>query len=243
MSLTDALLLDPYRFNVYLAVRTDGQKGSGTISDPYHCGDATTFDGLMNSFPEGTTVHLGPASISSPFKTAGYGDGVAGGWTSKKAMRIIGSGIDVTYLRLEPVAAGTFFAVGHALGANANVDFFEICDLTINCNLTALNGDAAAGAVRVMGNHASIRRIKAINWGTSSADKPCFVIAVITADNSSAGIFEAVNAGVHSCIAEGPYEDGMAAAVNVFHVGRNQGMRRMQPMQKRMAGRVISETV
>jgi hypothetical protein len=220
MSLTDALLLDPYRFNVYLAVRADGQKGSGTISDPYHCGDATTFDGLMNSFAEGTTVHLGPASISSPFKTAGYGDGVAGGWTPKKAMRVIGSGIDVTYLRLEPSAAGTFFAVGHPLGANANVDFFEICDLTINCNLTALNADAAAGAVRVMGNHASIRRLKAINWGTKSASRPCTIFSVITADPQGTNK-EVANTGIESCIAITPQGTSTAGNTTIFHAGPN----------------------
>ena len=35
MSLLDALLLDPAPFNVWIAFRTDGIKGSGTASDPY----------------------------------------------------------------------------------------------------------------------------------------------------------------------------------------------------------------
>ena len=106
MSLSNALLLDPFKFEVFLAVRTDGQKGGGTISGPCHCGDASTFDTLMNSFSENTTIRLGPATSTSPFKTFGYADGVSGGWTPKKGMRILGSGIDVTYLRLEPTAAG-----------------------------------------------------------------------------------------------------------------------------------------
>jgi hypothetical protein len=35
MSLLDALLLDPHPLNVWIACRTDGIKGSGTLSDPY----------------------------------------------------------------------------------------------------------------------------------------------------------------------------------------------------------------
>src|SRR5213082_2905399 len=35
MSLLDALLLDPYRTNVWIAYRTDGVAGTGTQNDPY----------------------------------------------------------------------------------------------------------------------------------------------------------------------------------------------------------------
>ena len=218
MSLSDALLLDPFKFEIFLAVRNDGQKGSGTISDPYHCGDASTFDTLVNSFSENTTIHLGPATSTSPFKTFGYADGVSGGWTPKKGMRIIGSGIDVTHLRLEPTAAGTFFAVGHALGANANVDFFELSDLTINCNLTGLNADAAGGAVRVMGNHVAIRRVKAINWGTKSAGRAGNVFSIIVADPGGTSK-EVANAGITECIATTPQGTSTAGSTTVFSAG------------------------
>lgn len=35
MSLSDALLLDPAPFDIWIAARTDGAKGSGTLNDPY----------------------------------------------------------------------------------------------------------------------------------------------------------------------------------------------------------------
>ena len=35
MSLTDALLLDPQKLDVWIALRTDSVKGSGTESDPF----------------------------------------------------------------------------------------------------------------------------------------------------------------------------------------------------------------
>lgn len=38
MSLTDAFLLEPYPFEIWISARTDGIKGSGTASDPYDGG-------------------------------------------------------------------------------------------------------------------------------------------------------------------------------------------------------------
>jgi len=89
MGLTDALLLDPYPFEIWIAQRSDGQKGSGTLNDPYDGGTATKFDGIMNALPGPTCVHLGPGT----FQTAGYRvDAV--GWQVKAGMRITGSGLD-----------------------------------------------------------------------------------------------------------------------------------------------------
>src|SRR5688572_10530133 len=184
--LSDALLLDPQKLDVWLAVRTDGVKGSGTESDPYNAsskqeksisvtvasavreatvtfigehgyanGDvvkisgvtgtgmdqyngrfsiygatSTTFnytmisppgaspasgtitcarvkfpfDELMNpGFPEYTTVHLGPGL----FETRGFSQ-INNGWQPKSGYKIIGSGIDVTTLKIvHGVGAGT----------------------------------------------------------------------------------------------------------------------------------------
>jgi hypothetical protein len=48
-SLSDALLLEPAPFEVWVALRTDGQKGSGRIDDPW----------------DGSTVHASPVQITS----------------------------------------------------------------------------------------------------------------------------------------------------------------------------------
>src|SRR5438552_11802764 len=96
MSLVDALLLEPAPFHVWLAVRSDGRKGSGTISDPYD-GSPGKFDGIMNLLPTSSKVilHLGPGE----FQTNGYADGVSGGWQARLGMKVIGSGMDVTTLK------------------------------------------------------------------------------------------------------------------------------------------------
>ena len=77
MSLLDALLLDPAPFNVWIALRTDGLKGSGTASDPFDGSTATKLDFVLNNHcPANSHVHLG----SGTFETNGYADGVSGGW-------------------------------------------------------------------------------------------------------------------------------------------------------------------
>lgn len=226
MSLLDALLLDPYRINVWISYRTDGVAGSGTQNDPWDGSTAAKFDALMNGLSTNTTVHLGPATSSNPFQTTGFwsnSDGTTGsGWQPKAGMRIVGSGIDVTSLKImgatDP-ATGTrhYVAIGHAL-SSSTLDYFEVSDLTIDCNLALQTGTKfACGAVRAMGNHARARRIKAINWGKKSSGPDCYVIALLTADPPS-GVPGVVDTGMEECIAITP-GNGIDGPITVFHAG------------------------
>src|SRR6266516_1761374 len=214
MSLLDALLLDPFRINVWIAYRTDGVKGTGTQNDPYDASTATKLDALLNNFSANTRVHMGPG----PFQTNGYADGVGGGWQPKPGMKIVGSGIDVTTLQLAATSSNAhFYAIGHAL-SSSTLDYFEVSDLTIDCNLAGHSGaSVACGAVRVMGNHARVRRIKVINWGTKSSTRPCFVIGVVTADPPS-GVTGVTDCGIEECMAVTP-GSGNVGPVTLLHAG------------------------
>jgi hypothetical protein len=298
MSLLDALLLDPYRINVWIAYRTDGVKGSGTQNDPhdgstnlaapvtisgfsnsgleatattgvahgYTLNDvvtidvqtnpagwsgtfliysvtSTTFKYLMNNLPSGmpsgamtaskvlgyrfdsimstlgsnVRAHLGPTAANRPFLTKGYPG--ANGWQAKAGMKIVGSGVDVTTLRLvgDP-AGGTYFAVGHDF-ANGPVDYFELSDLTIDCNVMIPTGagNAVCGAVQVMGNFARVRRIKVVNWGANSA-KPLFAICMVMADDASTAS-PVSNCGIEDVIAIAPASSPMGATITALHAG------------------------
>lgn len=112
MSLLDALLLDAHRINLWFAERTDGNKGCGTQNDPYN---SEAFDEIMAGLPASppVRVNLGPGD----FSTAGYYDGMSGGWQPHPGMKIVGSGIDVTTLKVtgaQDPGAGTrhYFAIG-----------------------------------------------------------------------------------------------------------------------------------
>src|SRR6266853_2973868 len=69
MSLLDALLLDPTPFDVWIALRTDGAKGSGTQSDPY---DGST----MKAAPLAVTLsNNGPNLVREAIATTGTSHG------------------------------------------------------------------------------------------------------------------------------------------------------------------------
>ena len=141
MSLLDALLLDPYRINFWLAIRTDGVAGSGTQADPYNCKVDGTFDQWMNTIlalsevqTQGARIHLGPGV----FKTQGYADNVTGGWQAKPRVKLIGSGIDVTTLyQIFPASVSGyphFFAIGHPL--TSTVDYFLVLETNLISPIT-----------------------------------------------------------------------------------------------------------
>src|SRR5207245_1253324 len=75
----------------------------------------------------------------------------------------------------------------------------------------------AAGAVRVMGNHARVRRIKVINWGKKASGPDCFVVAVLTADPAS-GVTGVTDCGIEECFAITP-SGGNVGPATVFHAG------------------------
>ena len=222
MSLFDALLLDPAPFHIWIANRTDLQRGTGTASDPFHggmVGGVSQFDTIMNLTQvaqANVVVHLGPGT----FVTKGFTDGVAGGWQIKTAMKILGSGIDVTVLQIDnsSVTAGKHvFAIAHALQSGTTVDAAEVADLSIDCNC----GGAAAsafGAVRLLGNHARVRRVKVLKWGTLSTSVRAFGIACLTGDAGSS-VFGVDNVGIEDCYALSPVTTLASAIATAFSVG------------------------
>jgi hypothetical protein len=160
-------------------------------------------------------VRLGPGT----FKTNGYADNVAGGWQARPAMKILGSGVQVTTLQLAGGGSnGHYYAVGHAVspaGQPNLLDYFEISDLTIDCNFAAFSGTAACGAVRVMGNHARVRRLMVINWGTRATTNPCFVLSAVTATD----IASVEDCGIEECVVVSPATTGNTGPITVLHAG------------------------
>jgi len=241
MSLTSAFLLDPHPFHVWITVRSDSNRGSGTQNDPYDGGNAARFDAIMSSLPaeKPVRVHLGPSPRDAagnpvPFLTSGFwlnADGTPGGsgWQPRANMEIVGSGIDVTFLKLEPgTGAGTdgrhYFAIG-ASGDNAT-DFFTVSGLTIDCALPS-GANIACGAIRVMGHHARIRDVKCINWGnrtTGATLVPGFVIACLIVDGDEDSAWLTVDdVGIERCIAVEPSDDTLSGSpVHVLHIGGRQ---------------------
>ena len=68
-----------------------------------------------------------------------------------------------------------YWAIGHKLDSNGTLmNYCEISDLTVNCNLGSQTGSAfACGAIRLMGHHTKVYRVKEVGWGTKSSGPSC----------------------------------------------------------------------
>lgn len=224
----DALLLDPYPFEIWVANRTDGIVGSGTLNDPWNASTAAAFDQLMTTIgnlpPEKVgVVHLGPGI----FETYGFNSRTGAGWQPRQGTRIIGSAIDATVLKLvgatESSVATHYFIVGHAISNVASQrDYFEISHMTLDCDLANQTGtQVACGGIRLAGHHVKVHRIKVKNWGTKTTSMPCRAISVIAGEPRSpvTADDEFKNCGIEACMVVEPVAPPANGILTALHVG------------------------
>jgi hypothetical protein len=72
-----------------------------------------------------------------------------------------------------------------------------------------------------MGNHARVRGLKTVNWGTNAASRPCFAIAGITGETSTV-LNEFVDVGIEGCIAVQPATSAAGGVITAIHAGGNE---------------------
>ena len=192
------------------------------------------FDRVMRNIPPKIKIQLGPGV----FQTRGYAANDARGWQPKTGQNIVGEGVDVTTLQLVGAENGDqhYHVVGMPIEtagptAITPLQSFEISDLTIDCNVDNQPGrpdpgygNVACGAVRVLGSHTHINRVKAVNWGTKSLKQGCFVLSIIQASGqpSDAEGNPVVTAtdfnGIEDCVAIQPSKNN-ARETTVLHIG------------------------
>ena len=199
-------VLDPKTFTYQMLGSPSTSPAGGTITcqrDPYR------FDAVMASFQNSAValaVHLGPGI----FQTKGFYPNAAGSWAPPTVgMKIFGSGIDVTTLQLVRAIIGSqrndYFAIGGPY--NLVVNAFEAADFTVDCNIAGQpSPDPTCAAVAGGGNHARLRRIRAINFGTQNNTTECFVLASGGATAVSPGSLpvQGIDCIIQDCIVEQP---------------------------------------
>lgn len=210
MSLLDAILLEPLKRTneVWIAWRTDGNKGTGTEDDPYNGSTQALFDTLMRSLDAqglgNITIHIGPGV----FETHGTGGLEVGvGWRMRQGWKIQGSGIDVTVIKLVGVddESRLILAIGNKLHDD-RADHSEVSDLTVDCNLPG-NPGMSVGAVSLVGSHTRIRRVRAIHFGTETSEAECFVLVIASAHPALDQVAELQDCMIEDCICEHPSEN------------------------------------
>ena len=175
--------LDPVSAReVWVAVRTDGQAGSGTESDPYDGSTMDKFDAMMgdnSKTPPYTIIHLGPGT----FRTA-----ITKTWAVKSGWVVEGAGMSNTAVQMGGNASGMHFGIScFASDPNTTTDNVVIRDLTCDANwaeisTTADTGNGGeknikTGAVVIWGSNNLIERVRSINsYGSWANEQEQFTI-------------------------------------------------------------------
>jgi hypothetical protein len=211
--------------DMYVAIRTDNPSNAlGTWEDPFDGSTAAKFDTIMSTkISAGQCVRLLPGI----FETTGHsGTSSGGGWAAQNGVRILGSGMEVTTLKLVSIPTN---ATRYAVGMNfdgAGLSGFELSDLKVDCNLGGGGTGVGAGAVRVHGKNVYARRVKVIAYGTKQSNVTFHAVTI--AGGSSE------NCVLDDCTAEPPNSahsvdskviifafEGISAAPHYFCVMRN----------------------
>src|SRR6266545_1331384 len=166
------------------------------------------FDEIMNSVAANTTIHLG----SGGFETKGQREGTADAWQPKSGQKIIGSGMDVTVLKR--VCASVANSKHSVIGTAGYIDYFEVSDLTLDCNLAGQTiygytfSPISCAGIAVSGSHLNYRRVRVINFGSLHPDLECFVLW--SAGSNPDGNPEPTDCVIEDCIIEQPAIDNYA---------------------------------
>ena len=152
----------------------NGTPGASATGSPTCTLDPHEFDALMRSLSTNTTIHLGPGT----FLTKGFclsAPAIFASWQPKSGWRMLGSGIDVTVLKLvEASLEGAFYSAIGTIYYNPayRLSGFEVSDLTVDSNLSGQPipsgkdfAPVTCGAILAGGTQIRIRRVRAINFG------------------------------------------------------------------------------
>src|ERR1043166_7138123 len=200
---------DETKKEVWLALRRDGERGTGKATNPYDASGPTLFSNLMNSFQENTTIHLGPGI----FQTFGYNYEDDRRWSPKSGQRIVGAGMYITTLKVVGAQYVNHVTVGVANEPDDSsapfLDGFQASDFTVDCNMRGHRGKhLCLWAVSVDGSRSRLRRIRAIDFGSEdvrSDPLECFPIATGGAHPSRPESYDCV---IENCVVEKPYKNG-----------------------------------
>jgi hypothetical protein len=189
----------------WIAVRTDGQPGSGTEADPYNGSTQQRFDTLMASMPPNTEIHLGPGTFQTDISKTWF---VQPGWILE------GEGIDVTTIQMVGDASGINWGES-CLKSNAAIstDNVTIRDLTCDANWAVISQTAdrgvdgekniKTGAIALWGSNNLIDHVRSINTYGSRANHQEQFVFLLTGPASGDGTGDVIQ----YCSAEQPYGD------------------------------------
>ena len=178
----------------YIAYRTDGRTGTGTMTDPYNGSTADRLDTLLSNAPAGQVICFYP-SLNYKTQPMAATNGYPSRWKIKSGQTYIGIGgkdaVKIT-LATNSVPYWTNFGVsviGHVGSESDNLTNVTVRGLWLDANFSQFvrhgHTNAAGAGVSFYGNNSTVEdcRVTGI-WGNQSTSseiqKECFAIFVST---------------------------------------------------------------
>lgn len=229
------------RVHVYMAIRSDGEEGTGLEHDPFDASTTARFDNLLRSLPANTTVHLGPGT----FKTQGRGESVVDAsryWRIRSGWQIIGSGIGVTIVRLveADIDDSNYSVIHNYPSLDGYVNDVVVRDLTLDCNLTGqATSDVCVHGISLNGNRNKISRVRCINWGTTSTTSREPVVIGGAKATPTAGFGDLTDFIIEECIVDQPSSATQAHDCTLIGCGGNSN----SPASKAISSMVWAASV
>jgi hypothetical protein len=152
----------------------------GTSDNPFVCVTETQFDRTMSNLPPNCTVHILAGTYSTRGSPAAY--------SVKTGQKVIGSGMDVTVLKLVPGTPDNTSVMGSSFGTN-----MEVSDLTCDGNYPGQNGSAVTlHGITLLGSRNAIRRVKVINLAKYGGNSEAWGIVLDSGgvEDSTANVIE-----------------------------------------------------
>jgi len=132
----------------------------GTLAEPFDGSTQSLFDNRMNNLPPACTIHI----LAGVYSTAG-----TAAWLVKSGQKLLGSGIDVTIVRLLTNSPDNTCVILSYYGTNNTVS-----DLTVDCNYSS--GNVTYSGVNLYGTRHTVSRVKVVN--ASGGTGEAFQIAI-----------------------------------------------------------------
>jgi hypothetical protein len=178
--------------DIYLAIRTDGRAGDGTLRNPFDASTPERFTALLRSYQPNYTFHYLSSARASPavFRTYGWYSGRKK--TAGAGCKHLGAGMDQTIIQLVGASNGPndgviFGSDGSGDLSAIRADGFELHDMTLDCNATAQpkwknTPGASVTGVFTLGSNILIDHVHVKNFGTKHSGTECFPIFVLAQD-------------------------------------------------------------
>ena len=170
---------------VWIAAKSPGRPGTGTLADPFDGSSQAKFDALLSGFEENAVIHLLPGT----FLTGGWGDAIGrGGFRVKSGWKLLGGGQGKTVLRLNSAFSPYPKPFRHVVIATAwgtESNGVEVADLTVDVNMGRLslrNRLDCADGVGLAGSYNVIHRVEVIHSYGVQGGSEGFPIACGPAD-------------------------------------------------------------